>query len=184
MLSLPMTCAPMSALFLPDVFVLNLLLTVTVAVAWPARSACARCTAENDHMGGRRSTQKRVAHIQALLGEIGAQTQVASHLAKLVFQAFYDFFAITCLTAGVIMTVNGRHREAVIWGSLGVLLTLGWVLAKLTTKGATHAMRLLRGEWDKAPAAVVRKKPSPQPSLTAIRNSEQPRVKPRGLHGL
>ena len=134
-------------------------------------------------MGGTGSAQKRVAHIQALLGEIGTQTQVASHLAKLVFRAFYDFLAVTCLTAGVIMAVNGRHREAVIWGSAGVLLTLGWVLAKLATKGATHAMRLLRGEWDEAPPAVVRNRPSPQPSLTAIRNSEQVRVKPRGLHG-
>jgi hypothetical protein len=136
-------------------------------------------------MAGTRSPQKRVAHIQAMAGEIGAQAQIASHLVRLTIRAFYDFLAVACLTAGLIMLVNGRRRDAAIWGGLGILLALGWVAMKLAVKTVTRMMRLLREEWGEGPAATVREK-----GLDTLRRPQAPKRRPgpapiraRRLHG-
>lgn len=135
-------------------------------------------------MAGTRSPQKRVAHIEALLGEIGTQTQVASHLVKSVFRAFYDFLTVACLTAGVVMAINGRHRDAVIWGSLGVLLALGWASMKVAVKGVSRMMAVLRKEWNEAPATLAPKKRANALPPSGPKASSRPRpVRPRSVHG-
>lgn len=121
-------------------------------------------------MAGARPPRKRVAHIQAMVGEIGAQAQVASHLVKLTIRAFYDFLAVACLTAGMIMIINGRRRDAAIWGGLGILLALGWLTMKLAVKSLTRMMQLLREEWGQEPTAAAREE-----GLTTPRSSESKR---------
>jgi uncharacterized membrane protein len=105
---------------------------------------------------GRRPARRRVARIQVLLAQIGTQLLVAWRLVVAVFRVFYDFFAVACVTATAVVIIDGKPREAFVWGGSGIALALGWVAARLAKRAVARVRRVLRDEWSQAPAEADR----------------------------
>lgn len=93
-----------------------------------------------------RNIQRRVERISALAAQISAQEHIAVKLMVTVVRAFYTFFAVACLVAGLVFLLRGRHQAAAIWGGAGIVLSLIWVIAYVGNKVSRRAMRELRDE--------------------------------------
>ena len=93
-----------------------------------------------------RNIQRRVERIEALAAQISAQEHIAVKLMNSVVRAFYDFFAVACLVAGLVFLLRGRQELAALWGGAGIILLLIWVIVWAGKKVSRRAVERLRAE--------------------------------------
>jgi hypothetical protein len=93
-----------------------------------------------------RNIHRRVERISALATQIAAEEQIAVKLMISVVRAFFTFFAVACLVAGLVFLLRGRHEAAALWGGAGIVLSLGWVIVYAGAKISKRAIQQVRSE--------------------------------------
>lgn len=93
-----------------------------------------------------RDIERRVERISALAAQIAAQEHIAVKLMVSVVRAFYTFFAVACLVAGLVFLLRGRQEVAALWGGAGIVLSLGWVIAYAANKVSRRVVQQLLSE--------------------------------------